>query len=1557
MAGIRVELELDTGEFTSRILHAGQSVQQFQSTVNGNIVALERMTDSSKGFLGTLRDVSIVAGVATGAFGKLHDVATGWLGDIIKVNAEMERLTKQLQGMSKAADPIKDAADQVDWLRQKALQVPYSLQGMTKAYVQLKSTGIDPMAGSMQALMDGVAAMGGTDETLQRATLAISQMAGKGVIQMEELRQQLGEAMPRATELMARSMGVSVTELFQKINTGTVQARPAIEALSLEMERAFGGAAQAQMSTWNGLISNVNTNMQSLALKVGQAGFFDTVKQQVIDLNNLLSGQFANGLADSLGRGLSSLITGFREVIETAIEYRGVIEQVGAVFVAWFGGKMVLALHELIASGFTELGLQLQLLRNQASVVGNAFAGWGGAVTGIRSLRDALAAVSLTSEGLASVAPMLLTGFTSIVGILPALGMGVVAVANYFGLFQDKARDAWQELEKFGAVSRKQIEDASGYVKEQQAQLDKLYAQRDQLKKAGFDTLSENDPNRQWYDDTLQQIADLEAKIPKLREKLDTWTGQQEKDEVSKGLQLELSRIQDSLTATSRAYDQQARVAADAHDKQVRELSTAHKSIKDEDERYQQESRKAALDFYDKQIADLETYLTHYQEQAANAVDAVQKGTALSVADNITGQIRTLQQQRESTRSLISGVPMAPKAVNDDKAFQKGAQLLESLTDKATAYKAALQGADVEVMNLTQLLQNGKYGDMGRQEVQDLTDKLIAAKAEVRELQELMEGRNKLDNDLRAAQASAEESYYKEVIRSAELGKTKLTETDKIAIGVKAGLYKGVGPNATPMQRAVEGINTQLANTQTAAQNAARTMQSTVFGGPIINAANTLINAVQRLNEAWSSFRGNVSGTNVAGALSFDPSAVRSIGGAFSSLSGIIPGAGFLGKLIHSESSGNANAQSSTSSALGAAQFIKGTWMQFIREMHSELIQKDGKGGVMNSAQLLDMRRNAAMSVEAATWYANKNAQVLQSKGFQANDWQLKLAHMLDSSGALKVLQAAPDTLLSALLGADQISANKWQNVTAGQLKSRLAAQFGSNRTFAPTTAPIAGGQYAGPKNPGDPTLAAPAGLNGDEVSQFNATQQIEQLANAKKLENDLAETFLKTKDAIAQATEKADGFGAHVSALRKQIKEGVYGADKNPDSDRYKELIKLTKDWDDADAKAKKNQRLRSSVDSGQDRLASQAKEAADKQAEAMARLNDPSATKQSDGYFSLSRQWDDQIQKLGELYGKDSQNYKDALEQKKVALQNFQNSEVTSTIAGLAQQDAELERSLMAQGAARDNSLQQEIDRTQKLLDNFKGSAEERQRLEDAIQKHIRLVREKTAQESPIAKELQQYADFGGNLQKGMAGWIDSGLDGLATFVTTGKADFASLTQSILKDLAKMSLQWATSGLTRSLKGGGAGKGAAAGGGAGKGGGLAKLTGTAHTGGVIGASNLRSTMVNPAIFANAPKFHTGGVIRGRGLGPDEVPIVARRGEGVFTPEQMAAMGSAGGGNMQAITINSPVTVNASGGTHDQNADLAKQVSKQVEGSMRSLVVNELQKQMRPGGIAYGRR
>lgn len=123
------------------------------------------------------------------------------------------------------------------------------------------------------------------------------------------------------------------------------------------------------------------------------------------------------------------------------------------------------------------------------------------------------------------------------------------------------------------------------------------------------------------------------------------------------------------------------------------------------------------------------------------------------------------------------------------------------------------------------------------------------------------------------------------------------------------------------------------------------------------------------------------------------------------------------------------------------------------------------------------------------------------------------------------------------------------------------------------------------------------------------------------------------------------------------------------------------------------------------------------------------------------------------------------------------------------------------------------------------------------------------------------------------------------LVSFVTTGKMNISDLVNAIVQDFAKLAIRQS---ITQPL--------------------MASLSsymgfGTAHTGGIVGADTLKTTYTNPAVFSSAPKFHKGGIVG------DEVPIIAKRGEGVFTKEQMKALGNGGG---TEVNVNVNVVNNA---------------------------------------------
>ncbi|TIX43452.1 MAG: hypothetical protein E5V40_03200 [Mesorhizobium sp.] len=159
------------------------------------------------------------------------------------------------------------------------------------------------------------------------------------------------------------------------------------------------------------------------------------------------------------------------------------------------------------------------------------------------------------------------------------------------------------------------------------------------------------------------------------------------------------------------------------------------------------------------------------------------------------------------------------------------------------------------------------------------------------------------------------------------------------------------------------------------------------------------------------------------------------------------------------------------------------------------------------------------------------------------------------------------------------------------------------------------------------------------------------------------------------------------------------------------------------------------------------------------------------------------------------------------------------------------------------------------------------------------------------PQAQQLnEQLADIGGNAFSAFA-------QALANGENAADAFFDALMQGIANFLIEIGEAIVKQALFNALAGG-----AGAGGSGGLGGTIAGwLTSLFHEGGIIGQPSASGErMVNPAIFANAQRYHTGGII---GLKPNEVPIIAMKNEEMLT-ETDPRHSKNGGGRGQAVNV-----------------------------------------------------
>lgn len=400
---IVVKLSLDDREFSVGIHNAEDILKRFRTAIRGHSGEVDKVVQSKRQWFSTVRDGVITLGLLRHALATLDATFLSLPRSIIRSNAELERMNVLMQGLSRETASFDAIRKQAQSDQMFAIGISkdsgYDLKTVTDAFVKFRAAGVDPTNGSLQALIDSGARFGATSQQMHRAAIAIQQMAGKGVISMEELRQQLGEAIPNAINIMARGLNVSMGYLVKKVSTGTVEAQNALAAMFYQMKVENAGAALALAGTWDGLMNRLKTNWMLLEKEIGggENGFFRTLKDQMVGLNSALSTPEAINAARNLGDALKSIVNAGAAAIRMAYEYADAIKVAVAGLVAY-------KLAQRAASMGSMAGMLARERQAWAGVGSTMQSVWGGMATGIQRLRDSRAHMAAYRAEMAQVA-------------------------------------------------------------------------------------------------------------------------------------------------------------------------------------------------------------------------------------------------------------------------------------------------------------------------------------------------------------------------------------------------------------------------------------------------------------------------------------------------------------------------------------------------------------------------------------------------------------------------------------------------------------------------------------------------------------------------------------------------------------------------------------------------------------------------------------------------------------------------------------------------------------------------------------------------------------------------------------------------------------------------------------------------------------------------------------------------------------------------------------------------------------------------------------------------
>ena len=303
-----------------------------------------RVKEASKSFKHSgLKNISRDAERASGSLGRLSRRFAGLVAasvglysikrgieSILTTGDKFERLSVQLEAIMGS---MAEGERALSWIKDFTRNTPFQLEEVSEAFVRLKAFGLDPMDGTMQAIVDQASKLGGGMERLNGITLAVGQAWAKQKLQGEEILQLVERGVP-VWELLEKATGKNVQEL-QKLSTAGKLGRDTIALLVAEIGNSAEGAAAKNMTLLSGYVSNLKDSWQQFLAAVADSGALDYTKDVLGSIAQRFEVMNRDGRLQALARKVSDAFIARGDAIQTALSrlsFDGVVARLQTSF-------------------------------------------------------------------------------------------------------------------------------------------------------------------------------------------------------------------------------------------------------------------------------------------------------------------------------------------------------------------------------------------------------------------------------------------------------------------------------------------------------------------------------------------------------------------------------------------------------------------------------------------------------------------------------------------------------------------------------------------------------------------------------------------------------------------------------------------------------------------------------------------------------------------------------------------------------------------------------------------------------------------------------------------------------------------------------------------------------------------------------------------------------------------------------------------------------------------------------------------------------------------------
>jgi tape measure domain-containing protein len=257
------------GAAETGVVDAAKKTLQFKTAMDVAAESTKNLTASQIPLLGGIKNLAAEFGQAAkqvllyGTAYKGLAFITSLPGQIFNAAKAQQQYNNSLQVVTESTGTYAKELLYVDQIQRTfGLDLQATRKGFTDLYASMAPTGFD--SGSIEKLFTGISAASAalqlTPATMDRVIYAFAQMASKGQIMSEELKRQLGDALPGALGIFANAAGMSLQEFNKAMEAGEFTGnkfRETIAKVTDELIDRFGSGAQAAGKSLQGLTNIV----------------------------------------------------------------------------------------------------------------------------------------------------------------------------------------------------------------------------------------------------------------------------------------------------------------------------------------------------------------------------------------------------------------------------------------------------------------------------------------------------------------------------------------------------------------------------------------------------------------------------------------------------------------------------------------------------------------------------------------------------------------------------------------------------------------------------------------------------------------------------------------------------------------------------------------------------------------------------------------------------------------------------------------------------------------------------------------------------------------------------------------------------------------------------------------------------------------------------------------------------------------------------------------------------------------------------------------------------